>query len=227
MLSSTCPMTWRLVQFDALDFGGAIAILDTLAGMGERVEFNWETPPRHMVYDRIRQGYEMSENDGKRPRVLVVEDEPTNIRVLTGVLGDDYTVTFAKTAKEALEMAAAQPKPDIILLDVLLPDMDGFMVCARLKANSVTATVPVIFVTMFDDQANEERGFRVGAADYVTKPIKPTTVRSRLRLHLRLAEHREFLQRLVDERIDEMKTTKEEALRLLTQLREDDAVRNP
>lgn len=159
-----------------------------------------------------------------KPRVLVVDDEPFNIKVLAAALESEYTTTFAKTGREALEIAATDPKPDIILLDVLLPDMDGFEVCARLKVNEATVDIPVIFVTMVDDHINEEKGLALGAVDYIPKPIRAPVVQARVRLHVRLNQHRRFLEWLVNRRTEELEAAKSEALELLRQLREDATV---
>lgn len=121
----------------------------------------------------------MSEKSLAEKRILVVDDAPFNTRVLATALVDDYTVTFARGGVEALEMAGTAPQPDMILLDLLMADMDGFEVCARLKASAETAAIPVIFVTGLDDKINEERGFKLGGVDYIPKPINPAVVRAR------------------------------------------------
>ena len=163
----------------------------------------------------------MTDSDETKPRVLIVDDEPSNIKVLASTLEHDYTITVASSGKEAIETAAAEPQPDIILLDVWMPDMDGFQVCARLKANELTSQIPVIFVTMIADHINEERGFKVGAVDYIYKPIKAKVIQSRVKIHVRLKQHREFLERLIEQRTDELGRSQEEARKLLNQLRED------
>ncbi len=124
----------------------------------------------------------------KKKRVLLVDDSPENIRVLLEVLKDDYQIVAAKDGKKALEMAAQTPHPDLILLDVLMPEMDGYETCLQLKQNRATRDIPVIFVTALAEDVSEERGFNVGAVDYITKPISPAIVRARVRTQLALKE---------------------------------------
>jgi|SaaInl7_100m_RNA_FD_contig_31_1908969_length_720_multi_7_in_0_out_0_1 response regulator RpfG family c-di-GMP phosphodiesterase len=157
-----------------------------------------------------------------KARILIVDDENFNVRILATALKDDYDIVAADSGASALALAAAEPAPDLILLDVLMPDMDGFEACARLKANPATASIPVIFVTMIDDHVNEERGFHVGAVDYVYKPIKPTVVQARVRVHMRLKQHRDFLEQMVKGRSDELEQARGEAAALLKQLEQDD-----
>ncbi|MDF1615606.1 diguanylate cyclase [Desulfurivibrio dismutans] len=131
----------------------------------------------------------------KQPRILVVDDEVTNIELLAEVFSDDYEVLFATGGAKALELAA-QARPELILLDVVMPGMDGFEVCSRLKAERITADIPVIFVTGIGDQQAEVRGLELGAADYVTKPINPPVVRVRVRNQIELKQARDQLVRL-------------------------------
>ena len=120
-----------------------------------------------------------------RPKLLLVDDEPTNLQVLRQILQDDYRLLFAKDGDKALELAA-QESPALVLLDVMMPGMTGHEVCARLKANAATAGIPVIFVTALADVDDEAQGFAVGAVDYITKPVSPPIVRARVRTHLSL-----------------------------------------
>ncbi len=124
----------------------------------------------------------------RRKKILLVDDSPENIRVLLEVLKDDYLVVAAKDGNKALEMAAQTPHPDLILLDVLMPEMDGYETCLQLKQGADTQDIPVIFVTALAEDVSEERGFNVGAVDYITKPISPAIVRARVRTHLALKE---------------------------------------
>jgi putative two-component system response regulator len=126
-----------------------------------------------------------------RPRLLLVDDEPTNLQVLRHVLQDDYRLLFATDGARALEIAQQQ-KPQLILLDVMMPGMDGYAVCAALKAGRDTAGIPVIFVTALTDTAEETRGFDAGAVDYITKPISAPVVRARVRTHLSLVRTEEL-----------------------------------
>ena len=137
----------------------------------------------------------MSEAVDSRPKLLLVDDEPTNLQVLRQILQDDYRLFFAKDGDKALEMAARE-RPDLILLDVMMPGMTGYEVCTRLKQDEMTVSTPVIFVTALADVDDEARGFEVGAVDYITKPVSPPIVRARVRTHLSLV------------RVDELKQTR-------------------
>ncbi len=121
----------------------------------------------------------------KQADILVVDDVADNIDVLVGLLQDEYKVRAAKSGESALKMLAGGSKlPDLILLDVMMPEMDGFEVCRRLKTNPRTAGIPVIFLTAVDDATNVVQGFELGAVDYVTKPANPTVLKVRVRNHL-------------------------------------------
>ena len=112
--------------------------------------------------------------DGK-PTVLIVDDTPDNVQLLSEVLGVDYRTKAATNGNRALKIAFSDDPPDLILLDVMMPDMDGFEVCRRLKENPITQRVPVIFVTAMNEVGDEQKGFAVGAVDYITKPISPAS----------------------------------------------------
>lgn len=125
--------------------------------------------------------------------LLLVDDEPTNLRVLRTILQDDYRLLFAKNGEEALQLVQQQ-QPDLILLDVMMPGMTGYDVCARLKASAETQRLPVIFVTALKDEVDETKGFAVGAVDYITKPVSPAVVRARVKTHLSLVRADELKQ---------------------------------
>jgi putative two-component system response regulator len=114
-----------------------------------------------------------------KPTILVVDDTPDNVMVLSALLRDQYKVKVAANGLKALELAAAQP-PDLILLDVMMPELDGYETCRRLKAAPSTAGVPVIFLTSRTEPEDEEFGLLIGAADYITKPINPADVLTRV-----------------------------------------------
>lgn len=129
------------------------------------------------------------------PTLLVVDDQAANIRVIAAALGNAYEVRFATSGTAAVE-AVRSGGIDLVLLDVMLPDIDGFEVCRLLKSNEATSRVPVIFVTAREDVHDETRGFDVGGVDYITKPISPPIVRARVRTHLELKKSRDLLERL-------------------------------
>jgi diguanylate cyclase (GGDEF)-like protein len=120
-----------------------------------------------------------------QPKLLVVDDAPGNIRVLRNLLKDEARVLFATSGRDALANARDE-QPDLILLDVLMPDMDGYEVCRALKADTATQDIPVIFVTGLAETTDETRGLEAGAIDYITKPFVPAVVRMRVRNHLAL-----------------------------------------
>lgn len=128
-----------------------------------------------------------------QPTILVVDDTPENLAVLGELLQPYYRVRAANSGKRALEIAGNQP-PDLILLDVMMPEMDGYEVLARLRANPATRDVPVIFVTAMDGVADEEHGLEQGAVDYIAKPIRPPIVLARVRSHLELKAARDILR---------------------------------
>jgi PleD family two-component response regulator len=140
-------------------------------------------------------------SESARPSVLVVDDAVTNVEVLAAALGDTYEVLAALSGAEALDVAAAQ-RPSLILLDVVMPGQDGYEVCRALKANPATRDIPVVFVTSLDDEADEERGLRLGAVDYLTKPVRPAIVRARVHNHL----ERDRLIRDLQQALAEVKT---------------------
>jgi diguanylate cyclase (GGDEF)-like protein len=130
-----------------------------------------------------------------RALILVVDDEVTNIEILNAALDDEYEICFATRGEEAINVARLAA-PDLILLDVLMPGIDGYEVCRRLKEDEMLADIPVIFTTGLGDQAAEVRGLSLGAIDYVTKPISPSIVRARVRNHLELKRMRDQLAEL-------------------------------
>ncbi len=120
--------------------------------------------------------------------ILIVDDTPTNIGVISGALKDSYKTKIATNGPKALALACAEDKPDLILLDVMMPEMDGYEVCMRLKADPSTRAIPVIFLTGQTGAEDETRGFEVGAVDYVHKPFSPAVVKARVRSHILLRE---------------------------------------
>lgn len=146
----------------------------------------------------------MLDIDIEKPTLLLVDDEPVNLRVLKQLLANDYQLIFARNGEEALKLAPSR-QPNLILLDVMMPGLTGFEVCRQLKQQDNTKQIPVIFVTALNDEQDETQGFDAGAVDYITKPISPAIVKARVKTHLSLVQADELLdsrlqvvQRLVD-----------------------------
>lgn len=128
--------------------------------------------------------------------VLIVDDEPINIKALQTVLGDEHNLLFATSGEMALEMANALPQPDLILMDIVMPGLDGFEVCAKLKKDEKTRHIPVVFLTAKWETSEEARGLELGAVDYIRKPFSPPIIRARIRNHLDLKKIRDMLENL-------------------------------
>ncbi len=135
----------------------------------------------------------MMTSASKRPTVLVVDDTPANLSLLSHLLKDHYRIKVANNGQKALDLAAAAP-PDLVLLDIMMPEMDGYEVCRRLKANPLTRRIPVIFLTAKTETEDEELGFSVGAVDFIHKPISPPIVAARVKTHLEIKAWHDFLQ---------------------------------
>jgi serine phosphatase RsbU (regulator of sigma subunit) len=133
--------------------------------------------------------------EDEKKLVLVVDDNPSHIHVVHSILKDDYKIRIATNGARALDLAKAKPLPDLILLDVMMPDMDGYEVCGQLKANPETRDIPVIFLTLKMEVADETRGFEVGAVDYIHKPFSPPIVKARVKTQVSLREAHETLAR--------------------------------
>lgn len=130
-----------------------------------------------------------------RPSILIADDTPANLELLGYLLGVEYQTFFASTGREAVELALAHT-PDLILMDVLMPGMDGFEACRLLKADVRTAEIPVIFVTAVEQEAEETRGLELGAIDFISKPFSPRMVQVRIRNHMKMKQQRDLLGRL-------------------------------
>ncbi len=139
-------------------------------------------------------------NGGKnmetKPLVLIVDDAPSNIQLLAGLLNSSYQIKVATGGLRCLELAEAEPRPDLILLDIQMPDMDGYEVCQRLKQSEITENIPVIFVTGKDQVEEEELGLSIGAVDYITKPFSPAIVEARIATHITLKQQNDALRNL-------------------------------
>ena len=147
---------------------------------------------------------------GNKATILIVDDTPSNLSLISDLLKDDYLVKVATGGMRALEIARAPTKPDMILLDVLMPDIDGYAVCRELKSHAETKDIPIIFLTARTDPADEERGLQLGATDYISKPISPPVVLARIRTQLQLKGYAQRLQSLVSQHTAELLHTRQQ-----------------
>ena len=131
-----------------------------------------------------------------QPCLLLVDDQPINIQVLYQIFSPDYRVLMATSGAKALALCQQDP-PDLVLLDVMMPEMDGHEVCRRLKTDEATRNIPVIFVTAHNDAAEETRGLEVGAVDFIAKPVNPAVVRARVKTHITLKQQSDLLRQMV------------------------------
>jgi len=150
-----------------------------------------------------------------RQTILVVDDAPQNIDVLTGILSDTYQIKAAINGEKALKIVFSETPPDLILLDIMMPGMDGYEVCTQLKADPRTKGIPVIFVTAKGDVQNEALGFELGAVDYITKPVSPPIVLARVHAQLALYDQSRELERKVKLRTAELNQSRQEIIRRL------------
>lgn len=153
--------------------------------------------------------------NGMKSTVLVVDDTPENIDILTSVLQDTYKIKAALNGEKALKIAQKVPQPDMILLDIMMPGMDGYEVCQKLKSDPLTAKIPIIFITAMSSQENEEKGLKMGAVDYISKPISPSITKARIQTHLALSDQNRELERQVFLRTRELHDTRLEIIRRL------------
>ena len=147
--------------------------------------------------------------------ILVVDDTPENITILSEVLCNDYRIRVATSGEKALKIIYSDEPPDLILLDIMMPGLSGLEICRRLKANPDRRRIPVIFVTAMSSIEDEERGLAIGAVDYITKPISPPIVKARVRTHLALYDQSRGLERMVRQRTSELMTTRQQIIRRL------------
>ncbi len=143
-----------------------------------------------------------------RQTVLIVDDVPENISILNEILNREYTVKAATNGRSALKIASSKNPPDIIILDIMMPEMDGYEVCRRLKAEKVTEHIPVIFITALNDTIDEQKGLELGAVDYIKKPVSPAIVKQRIKTQLDLLDQNIRLEIMVRERTKELEETR-------------------
>src|SRR5438046_5862400 len=156
----------------------------------------------------------MSQVDQKNT-VLLVDDAPANIQIVNSILKDLYKIRIATSGAKALELVKVTPPPNLILLDVMMPEMDGYEVCTRLKLDPETRDIPVIFLTGQTEVEDETKGFDVGAVDYIHKPFSPAVVKARVQTHLVLRGVREQLARQLLTIQKELETARQIQLSIL------------
>lgn len=137
----------------------------------------------------------MPDTCDSRQKILLVDDNKQNIEILMDLFREDYKIAAALSGEKALKLARAEPRPDLIVLDILMPDMDGYEVCRRLKEDEATRSIPVVFVTAVSEVMDSTRGFELGAVDYITKPFHPPMVKARVQVHLNLKRKQELLEK--------------------------------
>lgn len=164
---------------------------------------------------------------GERDTILVVDDTPDNLTLMAALLKDTYKVKVANNGERGLRIATATPHPDLILLDIMMPDMDGYEVCRQLKANPETADIPIIFLTAKAEMEDEQLGLELGAVDYIIKPISPPIVLARVKTHLTLKasadflrDQNAFLEREVNRRTEEVHAIQDVTIMALASLAE-------
>lgn len=140
--------------------------------------------------------------------ILIVDDLADNIQILNGILNTEYKILAATNGNKALAIAQQQPQPDMILLDIMMPGIDGFEICRLLKENTTTHHIPVIFVTAKHEAIDESLGFELGAVDYITKPYNPAIVKTRIKAQLSLSAQNKHLEDLVKARTYELENTR-------------------
>ncbi len=132
-------------------------------------------------------------------RVLIVDDTPSNLDSLLNILQDEYEIAVANNGKKAIEICRSEHKPDMILLDIVMPEMDGYEVCERIKSDKQTQDIPIIFITVLSDDESETKGLSLGAVDYIYKPFNPILVKARVKNNIKLKLYRDELELLLKE----------------------------
>jgi putative two-component system response regulator len=170
--------------------------------------------------DTLGQGF-------SRPVILVVDDTPENLSLMAAILKEEFKVKVANNGEKALAIARLKPPPDLIFLDIMMPEMDGYEVCARLKASPETRDIPVIFLTALSEMEDEKRGLEIGALDYITKPVSPPILIARAHNHLKLKlaadflrDENLFLEEEVNRRTNQIRAVQEVTILALASLAE-------
>lgn len=160
--------------------------------------------------DEIASGGHSKKDLDAKKQVLLVDDNDFNIDTLVAALGDDYDLRVALDGQTALDLIEQSSElPDLILLDIMMPRMDGYEVCRRLQANQRTSGIKILFLTAMDDDEDQEKGLRLGADDYIVKPFSPSIIRARVHTHLKLKEYRDHLQEKVDQKTEQLRHAQE------------------
>ncbi len=139
------------------------------------------------------------ESTDKRPKILIVDDQPENIRMLMELLKDEYATIPATNGTAALAKAVIEPLPELILMDIMMPDIDGYEVCRKLKADPATESIPVIFISAISEAMDAAKGFELGGVDYIMKPFNPATVKARVKTHIKLNQTIRELKKALSE----------------------------
>ena len=162
-----------------------------------------------------------------KPTILVVDDTPENLQLMNGLLRDRYRIRLATNGERGLELARQSPQPDLVLLDIMMPGIDGYETCRRLKAENSTREIPVIFLTAMNQDSDQEEGFRCGCVDFITKPISPSVTLARVATHISLkratdllADHNRFLQEEVGRRTLEVQRVQDVTIMAMASLAE-------
>ena len=162
----------------------------------------------------------MNTEKSQKPTILVVDDTPDNLDLMGDLLMDDYRVKVANSGKKALEIIQSASPPDLVLLDIMMPEMDGYEVCTILKSSEETKNIPVIFLTAKTNTIDEQKGFEIGAVDYITKPISPAIVMARVKTHLDLYYKNVYLEKLVTQRTREIAAIQDVTIHAMASLEE-------
>ncbi len=149
-------------------------------------------------------------NEAAKPKILIVDDSRIDFEILNEALKAEYEIIAAVNGREGVALAGSDYTPDLILLDIVMPEMDGYEACRVLKNSPKTKNIPVIFLTSMTEKEDETKAFELGAVDYITKPFNVIVVKARVRTHIELKRHRDFLERMLEKRSKELQDMEKE-----------------